>query len=109
MLQSGGEPRDAPDWLGRDSHTNSESTFTVVKVNSDKPIRETLPKIREVVLDQERHNVHTWAISAEHRDNLRETENVSLLSRLVGGGRSLQLTLLCPKFPVSEKSTGKVI
>ena len=29
------------------------------------------------------------AILVEHRDNLRETENVSLLSRLVGGGASL--------------------
>jgi hypothetical protein len=28
-------------------------------------------------------------VMAEHRDNLRETENISLLSRLVGGGASL--------------------
>jgi hypothetical protein len=35
------------------------------------------------------------AILAEHRDNLPETENVSLVSRLVGGGASLQPTLLC--------------
>ena len=102
-------PLHAPDLLGGDSHTNSESTFTVVKVNSAKPIRETLPNIREVVLHQDKHHVHTWAISAEHRDNLRETESVSLWSRLVGGGASPELTLLCRKFPVSEKSTGKIV
>ena len=30
-------------------------------------------------------------------------------SDVVGGGPSLQLTLLCIKFPVSEKSTGKSV
>ena len=47
-------------------------------------------------------------VMAELRDNLRETENVSLLSRLVGGGASLQLNPLRRKFPVSEKYTGKI-
>ena len=43
-----------------------------------------------------------------YRDSLRKTENGNLMSRLVGGGSSLPLTLLCTKFPTSVKDTGKI-
>jgi len=99
----------APDWLGGRQSYELGVHVTVVKVNSDKPIGETLPKIREVVLEQERHNVHTWAISAEHRDNLRETESVHLWSRLVGGGASPELTLLCRHSLYQRNLQGKSV
>ena len=72
-------------WRGN-SHVNSQSPLTSIKRDCDRAARETLPNTREVASDEDIHGEHTRAILAEHRDNLRETENVSLLSRLVGGG-----------------------
>ena len=72
-------------WLG-DSLVNSESTLHRSKWTPTGPRRETPPHTREVVSNEDRHGEHARAILAEHRDNLRETENVYLLSRLVGGG-----------------------
>ena len=67
--------------------TNSESTFTVVKVNSDRAARETLKKYPEKSSQMRRDLVLTQGLSlAEHHDNLRETENAYLWSRLLGGG-----------------------
>jgi hypothetical protein len=101
-------PHNAPDSLTEDSHLNSESISHLSKWTPTGPLRETLPNTREVVSDEDRHGFNTRAILAEPRDNLRETESVYLLSRLVGGGASLQLTLLCRKFPASVKYTGKI-
>ena len=70
------------------------------------PIRETLPNTREVASEHDRHGDHMRAILAEHRDNLRETENVSLLSRLVGGGARLVPTCLCLEFPGTDPQIG---
>ena len=65
------------------------------------------PITREVASDGDGHGEHARAILAKHRDNLRETENVSLLSRLVGqGGASLEPTCLCLEFPGTGKNTG---
>ena len=72
-------------WRGN-SHVNSQSLLTDVKGTATGPLRETPPNTREVASDEDRDGEHARAILTEHGDNLRETENVSLLSRLVGGG-----------------------
>lgn len=76
----------APDLLAPDSHLNSETASHLSKWTPTSPLRETLPNTREVVSYEERHGAYTRAILAEHRDNLRETENMYLLSRFIGGG-----------------------
>jgi hypothetical protein len=48
-----------------------------------------MPKTREVASDEDGHGGHMRAILAKHRDNLRETENVSFWSRLVGGAKKI--------------------
>ena len=40
---------------------------------------------------------------------LRHAENTENVSRLVGGGASLQPTCLCLEFPGTGKNTGKIV
>ena len=79
------ESRHCRDSLLNPARTESR-TDRLSKGTATGPLRETPPNTREVVSNEDRHGEHARAILAEHRDNLRETENVYLLSRLVGGG-----------------------